>query len=181
MNVWKILFILLLLFNIGVVLYIYVNLSGDYDVPESDSEGFMASGIEVVLDNATIENLLDENINDNSLSIHVNEDGIKLYSNNYIYGNTVYTSFNLEPISYGDVVTFRVSNIDISGFPLSQDMLYTLILENSNLPEGIYFSREQYALIFDTSLLTNQLAFQNLDLVNIDYQNNAWYFTIRQY
>lgn len=181
MNIWKYLFLLLLIINISAVGYLYYLLAGDYDVPEQSSEGFSPTGIEFILDNATIQSILDEAIVDDSLSISVTNEEILLTSVNTIYGNQVVTTFNLEPLTYGDYVTFRVFNIDISGFPLSQDMLYTLIIENSYLPEGIHFSTEQYALIFDTDLITNNLVVNDLNLVNIDYKNNAWYFNMTYY
>ncbi len=180
MNIWKYLFLILLIVNIAVVGYLYYLLSADYEVPESSTSGYAPTGIEFILDNATIQDLLDDSLDD-SLTINVSNDAISLYSVNNIYGNDVVTTFNLEPISYGDYVTFRVYNIDIAGFPLSQDMLYTMIIENSYLPEGIRFSTEQYALILDTNLITNQLVIQDLNLVNIDYENNAWYFNFNYY
>lgn len=180
MNIWKYLFLILLIINIAVVGYLYYLLSADYEVPESSSSGYSPTGIEFILDNATIQNLLDDSLDDN-LTINVSSDAISLYSVNTIYGNEVVTTFNLEPISYGEYVTFRVYNIDIAGFPLSQDMLYTMIIQNSYLPEGIEFSTEQYALILDTNLITNQLVIQDLNLVNIDYENNAWYFNFNYY
>lgn len=176
MNIWKYLFIILLILNIAGAAYVYYLLSGDYEVPESPNADYEPSGIEFILDNAMIQNILDESIVDDSVQINVSDEAIRLYSVNTIYGNDVVTTFNLEPISYGEDVTFRVYNIDIAGFPLSQDMLYTMIVENSYLPEGIRFSREQYALIFDTDLITGQLAIPDLNLVNIDHENNAWYF-----
>lgn len=180
MNIWKYLFLILLIINIAVVGFLYYLLSGDYEIPESSHGGYEPTGIEFILDNATIENLLDQSLDD-SLTINVSNEAISLYSVNTIYGNEVVTTFNLEPVSYGDYVTFRVYNIDIAGFPLSQDMLYTMIVENSYLPEGIRFSTEQYALILDTNLITNQLVMQDLNLVNIDYENNAWYFNFNYY
>lgn len=181
MNIWKYLFIILIAINIAVVGYLYYLLSGDYEVPEASPQGFAPTGIEFILDNATIQNILDEAIVDDNLSITVTNEEIEVHSVNSIYGNQVVTTFNLEPITYGEYVTFRVYDIDISGFPMTQDMLYTLIVENSRLPEGIRFSTEQFALIFDTELITNNLVVNDLNLVNIDYKNNAWYFNMNYY
>ncbi|HJE19673.1 DUF2140 family protein [Aliicoccus persicus] len=181
MNIWKYLFVILLVINVAVVGYIYYLLSGNYEVPEAREQTFAPTGIEFILDNSTIQNILDEAIVDDNLSITVTNEDIEVRSVNTIYGNEVVTTFNLEPLTYGEYVTFRVQNIDIAGFPLSQDMLYTMIIENSSLPEGIQFSREQYALIFDTDLITNNLVVNDLNLVNIDYENNAWYFNMNYY
>ncbi|TVT29573.1 DUF2140 family protein [Salinicoccus cyprini] len=179
MNIWKWLFIILLLVNVGIGIWLFTILDGSYEAPSSENDNYVSSesGIEITMNNDAVESVLNESINDDSLSISVDETGIMLDAVQEAYGFTIDTSIELDPVSTGDEVVFEISNINISDLPLTQDMLYSLIRTQADLPEGIRFSDAERALIVDSAVLTEQLEW-DVKVDSIDYENDEWYFSI---
>ncbi len=180
MNIWKWLFFILLLVNLIIAVLLIFLLSGSYSSPESeDNYSSGSSGMEIKMTNDAVESLIMESIEDEKLSLDINESGIELLSQNNIYGIGVDASFNLEPVSTGDTIVFEVLDIDISNLPLPQDVLYSIIRTQSNLPEGISFSEDERALVIDTALF-DEAAGVDVKVDSIDYKNNEWYFSMEK-
>lgn len=180
MNIWKWLFIILLVFNIIIIGSLAFMLSGSYGSPEEeDNYSAKDSGIEIKMTNEAVESLITEKMKDESLSLAISESGIELVSQNNIYGIGVDTSFELEPVATGDTIVFEISNIDIANLPLSQDALYSIIRSQSDMPEGISFSEDERALVVDTALF-DEAAGLDVKVGSIDYENNEWYFSMER-
>ncbi|MFC3418232.1 DUF2140 family protein [Salinicoccus hispanicus] len=179
MNIWKWLFIGLLIVNVGIVIWLFTVLNGNYEAPDSENDNYTPSesGIEIKMNNDAVESVLNESINDDSLTISVDESGIVLDAVQEAYGFTIDTSIALDPVSTGDEVVFEAKNINIADLPLTQDMLYSLIRTQSDLPEGIRFSDTERALVVDSAALTEQIEW-DVKVDSIDYGNDEWYFSI---
>lgn len=179
LNIWKWLFIALLILNAGIVVWLFTALYGNYEAPDSENDNYPAeeSGIEIKMNNDAVESILNESINDDSLSISVDETGIILDAVQEAYGFKIDTSIELDPASTGDEVVFEAKNINIADLPLTQDMLYSLIRSQSDLPEGIRFSDTERALIVDSKALAEQIEW-DVKVDSIDYENDEWYFSI---
>ncbi|GAB3060117.1 DUF2140 family protein [Salinicoccus sesuvii] len=179
MNIWKWLFIFLLALNVGVIIWLYTLLNENYEAPDSENDNYTSegSGIEIKMNNDAVESILNESISDESLSISIDETGILLDAVQEVYGFMIDTSIALDPISIGDQVVFEARNINVADLPLTQDMLYSLIRAQSDLPEGIQFSDTERALIVDSKALTDQIEW-DVEVNSIDYENDEWYFSI---
>lgn len=184
MNIWKWISIILIALNISFLLWLYVTLSGDYnEFTETDETNTVnESDLYAILPNATVEALINEYLSssdDANLEVNISTDNITLHSRDEILGMTVNTTFNIVPIVEEDQIIFQVSNIDIGNLPLSQDSLYSIIVNASNLPEGVQFSDEDRALIINTQIFEEELT-DTIQIETIDYENDEWYFSIKR-
>lgn len=180
MKVWKWLFFILLIVNIGALAAVMLMFSQSYDAPQTDDNYSESdSGIEIKMDNNAVQSLIMESMGEEPLDISISESGIELTSEKSIYGLDIVTNFNLEPVSTGDSIVFEVTDIDISDVPLTQDMLYSIIRSSSNLPEGISFSENSRALVVETESFTDETD-MNIKVDSIDYANNEWYFSMER-
>lgn len=180
MNIWKWLFIILLLLNILVLGSLYIFLSGNYDeVDTGESEGSSGEHV-VILQNHTVETLLNSFLQEdsaNEIAVSIDENNIELFSENEYLNMNFDTTFNLNPQITDSSIIFEISDISVGQLPLTEDMLYTLIRTSADLPEGIEFSTDSKALIID-KILFDDYSDLSLDIEEIDYQNNSWYFSI---
>ncbi|CAM4152234.1 DUF2140 family protein [Lacicoccus alkaliphilus] len=180
MNIWKWLFILLLMANAATLAALYFFLSNDYDaldveeeLPEEYSEHL------ITLENHTVEFLLNTYLQEDAgsnMAVTIDEENIRLMSENEYLNMNFDTIFILEPYVTDSELIFEISDISVGQLPLSEDMLYTLIRTGADLPEGMRFSTESKALVIDKSMFDGYTDF-SVDIESIDYQNNAWYFS----
>ena len=180
MNMWKWLFIILLLLNILAVGSLYIFLSGDYGEVETGETGEAEDENMIILQNSTVETLLNSFLQEdqaNDIEVSIDENSIELLSENEYLDMNFDTTFNLSPQITEHSLIFEVSNISVGQLPLTEDMLYTLIRTSADLPEGMEFSTDSKALIIEKSIFDDysELA---LDIEQIDHQNDAWYFSI---
>lgn len=180
MNIWKWSFIILLLFNILAVGSLYIFLSGNYDDADVEVSDNASGEHVVILQNHTVESLLNSFLQEdaaNNIEVSIDQTGIELLSENEYLNMNFDTSFNLNPQITDSSIIFEISDISVGQLPLTEDMLYTLIRTSADLPDGITFSTDTKALIIDKSLF-DESSDLSLDIDQIDYQNNAWYFSI---
>lgn len=180
MNVWKWLFIILLTLNILTAGSLYIFLSGNYeevDIHENDDASFEHV---VILQNQTVEALLNSFLQEdsaNDMEVSIDENGIELFSANEYLNLNFDTTFSMEPQITENSIIFEINDISVGQLPLTEDMLYTLIRTNAVLPDGVVFSTDTKALIIDKAIF-DDYSDLTLDIEEIDYQNNAWYFSI---
>lgn len=181
MNVWKWLFIILMILNVLTITGLYLYLSGDYNELNLDeAQGNDDPEHLITLENHTVELLLNSFLMEdsgNNMEVGIDEENIQLMSENEYLNMNFDTTFNMEPRVTENELIFEVSDISIGSLPLSEDMLYTLIRTSAELPEGVMFSTETKALVIDKSIF-NDYTDLSVDIERIDYQNNAWYFSI---
>lgn len=179
MNIWKWLFIGLLVINAAVLAGLFIFLSGDYgeldpvDAPDGDQAEHV-----ITLENHTVEFLLNSFLQDGAddIAVTIDEENIQLMAENEYLNMNFDTIFNLEPYIAETELIFEISNISIGRLPLSEDMAYTLIRTGADLPEGMAFSTESRALVIDKAVF-DDFTDLSVDVEEIDYQNNAWYFS----
>lgn len=180
MNIWKWLFILLLILNAAALAALYIFLSNDYDELDVDEELPDEYPEHLItLENHTVEFLLNAFIQEDAgsnMAVTIDEENIQLMSENEYLSMNFDTIFNLEPYVTDSELIFEISDISVGQLPLSDDMLYTLIRAGAELPEGVRFSTDSKALVIDKSLFDGYTDF-SVDVERIDYQNNAWYFS----
>lgn len=185
MNIWKWLSLTLIVLNLGFFLWLFIVLSGDYqDTPSTTAteEEINEDELYAVLPNHTVETLINDYLSEadeNNIDVDITTEDITLHSTNDILGMQVETAFNITPIIDDEEIIFQISDIDVGRLPLSQDALYSLISRASTLPEGIYFSDAEHAMILDTSMFESELA-EQFKIKKIDYANNEWYFSIEK-
>lgn len=181
MNIWKWLFMGLLVINVAVLTGLFIFLSGDYDELESFEapDGGQAEHV-ITLENHTVEFLLNEFLQDgaNDMSVTIDEEDIRLMAENEYLNMNFDTIFNLEPHVTETELIFEISDISIGRLPLSDDMAYTLIRAGADLPERMTFSTESKALVIDKDIFEDFTDF-SIDVEKIDYHNNAWYFSFK--
>lgn len=179
MNIWKWLFMGLLLVNAGIIIWLSTALGGDYQAPSAENDNYTPeeSGIEVKMNNDAMESIINDAIDDESLAITVDEEQIALDVVRQVIGLSIETSVELEPVSTGEEVVFELVDINISDLPLSQNMMYGLIKDQSDLPEGISFRDDERALVIDSEVFTEQLEW-DVRVDSIDYEDDEWYFSI---
>lgn len=180
MNIWKWLFIMLLALNAVTITALYVFLSGEYNALNLEEEGGAQSEHVITLENHTVEFLLNTFLQEDAgddMAFSIDEENIQLRAENEYLNMNFDTIFNLEPYVTETELIFEISDISIGRLPLSEDMLYTLIRTSAVLPEGVAFSTESKALVIDKSLF-DDFTDLSVDVERIDYQNNAWYFSI---
>ncbi|WP_031544767.1 DUF2140 family protein [Salinicoccus luteus] len=179
MNIWKWLFIGLLVLNAAIIIWLLTALNGNYDAPSPENDNYVPeeSGIEIKMNNDAMESILNDAIDDDSLAITIDEQQIALDVIRQVLGLSIETSIELEPVSTGEEVVFELVDINISDLPLSQDMMYDLIRDQSDLPEGISFREQERALVIDSGVFTEQLEW-DVKVDSIDYENDEWYFSI---
>lgn len=181
MNIWKWLFIILLLLNILTLGSLYIFLSGSYDAVDTGENDGTSGEHVVILQNHTVETLLNSFLQEdsaNDIEVSIDENNIELFSENEYLNMNFDTTFNLSPQITDSTIIFEISDISVGQLPLTEDMLYTLIRTSADLPEGILFSTDSKALVIDKSLF-DDYSDLSLDINEIDYQNNAWYFSIK--
>lgn len=183
MNIWKWLFLILIIINIAVAGWLYINLYSDFDDVEQGERGEVPEDeLYAVLPNGTVEYLIMNYFADageDSIDIDISTDRIELHSQDQVLGMTVNTTFNMDPVLDGQDIKFQISNIDVGELPLSEDMLYSIISGAGDLPSGVHFSEDEHALIVDTGIISEG-AGDNISIERIDYQNNEWYFSIER-
>ena len=180
MNIWKWLFIILLLLNILAVGSLYMFLSGNYDEVDIRENGDSSAEHVVILQNHTVETLLNSFLQEdsaNDIEVSIDENNIELFSENEYLNMNFDTTFDLNPQITDSTIIFEISDISVGQLPLTEDMLYTLIRTSADLPDGIVFSTDSKALIIDKSMF-DDYSDLSLDIEEIDYHNNAWYFSI---
>lgn len=180
MNIWKWLFTILLLFNILAVASLYIFLSGDYDEVAPDKEHETSGEHIIILQNHTVETLLNSFLQEdpaNDIEVSIDENSIELFSENEYLDMNFDTTFNMSPEISDHSLIFEISDISVGQLPLTEDMLYTLIRTSADLPDGMEFSTNSKALIIDKTIF-DEYSEQSLDIEQIDYQNDAWHFSI---
>ena len=180
MNIWKWLFIILLLLNILAMGSLYIFLSDDYDEVDTEENGETSGEHMIILQNHTVETLLNSFLQEdpaNDIEVSIDENSIELFSENEYLDMNFDTTFNMSPQITEYSLIFEVSDISVGQLPLTEDMLYTLIRTSADLPDGMEFSTDSKALIIDKSIFDDYSEL-TLDIEQIDYQNDAWYFSI---
>lgn len=184
MNIWKWISIILIALNLSFLLWLFFTLSGDYNqaTETEETNTLNEDQLYAFLPNVTVETLINEYLSssdDSNLDVSITTENITLHSRDEILGMTVNTTFNIVPIVEEDQIIFQISNIDIGNLPLSQDSLYSIIVNASNLPEGVQFSEEEQALIINTQIFEEELT-DTIQIEKIDYESDEWYFSIER-
>lgn len=186
MNIWKWTSLILIVLNVGIIIWVYSMLTGTYDeVENSDStadDSDNPEGLQVILPNATVESLINSylsSVDDADIELSITTEAITLQSIDDILGMSVHTTFDLVPVTADDQIIFEVNNIDIGSLPLSQDSLYSIITSAAELPEGIAFGSDAKSLVIDTQIFQDELT-DSIQIQTIDYSNNQWYFSIER-
>lgn len=179
LKVWKTLFLILLSINLLFIIWIIISFSNSYSLPDEKNSNYNTAepGIELKMTNQAIQSVLNDAIDDDSIQISVGEEGIYFKAVQNVLGIDVETSLKLEPASTDEELVFAVKEIDVADLPLTQDMSYSIIKNQSDLPEGVRFDEEERALLISTKTLTEDLGVK-VEVEKIDYQNDEWYFSI---
>ena len=85
MNIWKWLFIILLLLNILAMGSLYIFLSDDYDEVDTEENGETSGEHMIILQNHTVETLLNSFLQEdpaNDIEVSIDENSIELFSEN---------------------------------------------------------------------------------------------------
>ncbi len=179
MNIWKTLFVILVSINILFIIWIAITFGNSYDLPDEKNSNYNTaeSGIELKMTNQAVQSIFNDAIDDESIQVSVGEAGIYFKAVQDVLGIEIETSLNLEPVSTGEEIVFAVKDIDVADLPLTQDMFYSIIKNQSDLPEGIRFDDDERALLINTKTLTQDFEME-VEVEKIDYRNDEWYFSI---
>lgn len=176
-NIWMILFFILLAVNIVVVLFIVLFFNQSYEQTSGSEPPEETEELEFILTNSTIETLINDNIPYDEFTVNINESGIDVDIAQKILGFSINSSIAGEPVVNDDKIIIHLTDLNLAGLPLSEDTLYTALRKLVELPPGIQMSETERALVLDMSLFEQYFGVE-LQADKIDYENNAWYFSI---
>lgn len=176
-NIWMSLFFILLAVNIVVVLFIVLFFNQSYEQTSGSEPPEETEELEFILTNSTIETLINDNIPYDEFTVNINESGIDVDIAQKILGFSINSSIAGEPVVNDDKIIIHLTDLNLAGLPLSEDTLYTALRKLVELPPGIQMSETERALVLDMSLFEQYFGVE-LQADKIDYENNAWYFSI---
>lgn len=176
-NIWMILFFILLAVNIAVVLVIALFFNQSYEQTSGNEPPEETEELEFILTNSTIETLINDNIPYDEFTVNINTDGIDVDIEQQLLGFSINSSIAGEPVVNGENIIIHLTDLNLAGLPLSEDTLYTALRKLVDLPDGIAMSETERAIVIDMSLFEQYFGVE-LQADKIDYENNAWYFSV---
>lgn len=176
-NIWMISFFILLAVNIAVVVVLASFFNQSYEQTSGNEPPEKTEELEFILTNSTIETLINDNIPYDEFTVNINEDGIVVDIEQQLLGFSINSSIAGEPVVNGDNIIIHLTDLNLAGLPFSEDTLYTALRKLVDLPEGIAMSETERAIVIDMSLFEQYFGVE-LQADKIDYENNAWYFSI---
>src|SRR5699024_824453 len=177
-HIWQILFCILLAFNILVILLIISFTNSSYEtVNYDDKTSKEEQALPFILPNTTIETLINDNLPYEEFKVSVNEEGVRVNIEQTVLGIKVKSSVQGKPVVDGDNIIIPLSDLNLANLSLSEDTLYTALRIFTDLPEGITMKENEKAIVIDSGLFEQYFGI-GLQVDKIDYENNAWYFSI---
>lgn len=176
-NIWMILFFILLAVNIVVGLILAIIFSQSYEQTSGNEPPEETEELEFILTNGTIETLINDNILYDEFIVNINEGGIDVDIEQELLGFTIHSSIGGEPVVNGNTIIIHLTDLNLAGLPLSEDTLYTALRKLVDFPQGIAMSESERAIVIDMSLFEQYFGVE-IQADKIDYENNAWYFSI---
>lgn len=177
-NKWKLSFLILLGINVLVVLSIVlmIVLAPKYDeeIAESPSK---QTDIQVITNNETIENIINQYIETDDLSVKIDKTSVLLNTKYPVLGKSIDIDIQVDPIVHKDKIILNLVKVDIMNLPISGDYVYSFMKNYIPLEEGLSYSNDRKAIIVDSSIFTKEMD-MDVTINNIDYKNDAWYFSI---
>lgn len=176
-NIWMISFFILLAVNIAVVLVIALFFNQSYEETSVNDPSEEPQKLEFILTNSTIETLINDNIPYEEFTVNINEAGIDVDIEQQLLGFSINSSIAGEPVVNGENIIIHLTDLNLAGLPLSEDTLYTALRKLVDLPDGIAMSETERAIVINMSLFEQYFGVE-LQADKIDYENNAWYFSV---
>ena len=176
-NIWMFLFFALILVNIAVIVIIASFFNQSYEQTSENNPAAEPRALEFILTNSAIETLINDNIPYDEFTVNINTEGIDVDIEQQVLGFSINSSVSGEPIVNGDNIIIHLTDLNLAGLPLSEDTLYTALRKLVELPEGIAMSGTERAIVIDMSLFEQYFGVE-LQADKIDYENNAWYFSV---
>lgn len=177
-NIWKILFLVLILINLIVILSIGYKIltTPSYDNFTEKSNQTHTSPIQVVANNETIEHAINKEIDEN-MHVHIDEDGIIIETGYHVLKLDIPVKISIEPLVKDDKIILQLKDIDVASLSISMDMIYDTLKDHVELGEGMTFSDDSAEIIIDSKVFKDQLEY-DVTIDEIDYKNDKWYFSV---
>lgn len=176
-NIWMILFFVLLAVNMAVIIIAVSFFNQSYKQTSGGTPPEEPRELEFILTNSTVETLINDNIPYDELTVNINTEGITVDIEQKVLGFSINSSISGEPVVSGSNIIIHLTDLNLAGLPLSEDALYTALRKLVDLPDGIAMSETERALVIDMSLFEQYFGVE-LQADKIDYENNAWYFSV---
>ncbi|MEY8560241.1 DUF2140 family protein [Jeotgalicoccus halotolerans] len=176
-NIWMILFFVLLAVNIAVIIIAVSFFNQSYEQTSGEAPPEEPQELEFILTNSTVETLINDNIPYDEFTVNINTEGITVDIEQKVLGFSINSSISGEPVVSGNNIIIHLTDLNLAGLPLSEDALYTALRKLVDLPDGIAMSETERALVIDMSLFEQYFGVE-LQADKIDYENNAWYFSV---
>ncbi|CEA00265.1 hypothetical protein BN1048_00896 [Jeotgalicoccus saudimassiliensis] len=176
-NIWMILFFVLLIINIAVIVIIASFLNQSYEQTSENNPSGEPNELEFILTNSTVETLINDNIPYDEFTVNINTEGIDVDIEQEVLGFPINSSISGNPVVNGDNIVIHLTDLNLAGLPLSEDTVYTALRKLIELPEGIQLSERERAIVIDMSLFEQYIGGE-LQADKIDYENDAWYFSV---
>lgn len=176
-NIWMLLFLILLAVNILLVVVLTSFFNQSYDRVSESERPVESQALEFILTNETIQTLINDNIPYDEFNVNIDTDGVTVDIEQTVLGFSINSSVSGEPIVNGNNIIIHLTDLNLAGLPLGEDTLYSALRSLADLPEGISMSDTERAIVIDMSLFEQYFGVE-LQVDNIDYENDAWYFSI---
>lgn len=176
-KIWMVLFFVLLAVNIAVIVLIASFFNQSYEQTSVNEPPEQSQDIEFILSNSTIQSLINENIPYDEFTVNINTDGITVDIAQELLGFDINSSISGDPLVDGNNIIIQLTDLNLAGLPLNEDMIYTALRKLVDLPEGIAMSETERAIVIDMSIFEQYFGVE-LQVDKIDYENNAWYFSV---
>lgn len=176
-KVWMTLFFILLAINIVCLIAVFLFFNQSYEETAQNESAQEPQDIEFILSNSTVESLINENIPYKEFTVDINTNGIDVDIAQQLLGFDINSSISGEPVVSGNTIIIELTDLDLAGLPINGDVLYTALRNLVDLPAGIEMSEEERAIVIDMSIFEQYFGVE-LQVDTIDYENDAWYFSI---
>ena len=176
-NIWMYLFLALLAVNIAVIVIIASFFNQSYEQTSENNPAAEPKALEFILTNSTVETLINDNIPYDEFTVNINSEGIDVDIEQQVLGFSINSKVSGEPVVNNNDIIIHLTDLNLAGLPLSEDTLYTALRRLVDLPEGIAMSGTERAIVIDMLLFEKYFGVA-LQADEIDYENNAWYFSV---
>lgn len=176
-NIWMILFFILLAINALIIVVVASFFNQSYERVSENEPPAESQELEFILTNETIQTLINDNIPYDEFTVNIDTDGVTVDIEQTVLGFAINSSVSGDPVVNGDNIIIHLTDLNLAGLPLSEDTLYSALRTLVDLPEGIAMSETERAIVIDMSLFEQYFGVE-LQVDNIDYANDAWYFSI---
>lgn len=176
-NIWMILFLVLLGINLIFILILASFFNQNYEEVGESTPPAESNELEFILTNDTIETLINDNIPYSEFIVNIDSTGVVVDIEQTVLGFSINSSVSGEPVVIDDQIVIELTDLNLANLPLSEDALYSAIRSFVELPAGIELSETERAIVIDISLFEQYFGVA-LQVDKIDYENDAWYFSI---